>query len=558
MSQADDQDPERAYGIDGRFSQSRPTPSQPSRGETNFGDSSGPLFSMYSKIAEDEDNKMVDQWQKDADGIIIFSGLFSAVLAALVVLSIQDLKQDTSAFYLQKIYELQADPNVSRSFTPEKPPTFSPSQSAIWVNVLWFLSLVMSLTCAMFATTLQQWARRYLRITQPARTSPHKRARMRAFFANGVDRFRVSWAAEALPALLHLSLFLFFAGLLIYLFDINFIVFNAVLCWVAFLSLVYGCVTMMPIFWHDSPYYAPFSSTAWFLYAIILYSIFEIPLVGSFCSLLLGLPPSIEELRNVRRGWIVGGAEGAAEETALGRASEIDVRIMEWTVDALGEDDTLERFFETIPGFYRSAVVKNLRQTLPENIESKILGTLDIFLRRTLSSNSVSGSIKGHRLAIYLNTASEVRTPHGVHTMFARVIRENWPGVPHSIDIGHYLKSWDKENNGRFTLYIQCIIAQIVATVQEHSDRWTTLATGLLGVSDGVLQAYLANGESLLLANLIHITRQITLSHWRPLGILHHFPNSTYATPSLNCNTNSARCGTKSFSKRRTACITGP
>jgi hypothetical protein len=193
---------------------------------------------------------------------------------------------------------------------------------------------------------------------------------------------------------------------------------------------------------------------------------------------------------------------------------------MEWTVDALGEDDTLEKFFETIPGFYRSAVVKNLRQNLPENVESKVLGTLDIFLRRTLSSNSVSGSIKGHRLAIYLNTASEVRTPHGVHSMFARVIRENWPGVPHSIDIGHYLKSWDKENNGRFTLYIQCIIAQIVATVQEHSDRWTTLATGLLGVSDGVLQDYLANGESLLLANLIHITRQITLSHWRPLGIL--------------------------------------
>jgi hypothetical protein len=27
---------------------------------------------MYVKIAEEEDNKMAEQWQKDADGILIF------------------------------------------------------------------------------------------------------------------------------------------------------------------------------------------------------------------------------------------------------------------------------------------------------------------------------------------------------------------------------------------------------------------------------------------------------------------------------------------------------
>ena len=45
---------------------------QPLQGESNFGDSSGPLFSVYSKAAEDEDNKMVERWQKDADGILFF------------------------------------------------------------------------------------------------------------------------------------------------------------------------------------------------------------------------------------------------------------------------------------------------------------------------------------------------------------------------------------------------------------------------------------------------------------------------------------------------------
>jgi len=45
---------------------------QPSEGESNSGDGSGPLFTMYSKIAEEEDNKMAERWQRDAEGIIIF------------------------------------------------------------------------------------------------------------------------------------------------------------------------------------------------------------------------------------------------------------------------------------------------------------------------------------------------------------------------------------------------------------------------------------------------------------------------------------------------------
>jgi hypothetical protein len=31
---------------------------------------------MYLKMAEDEDNKMTDRWQKDADGILIFVGTY--------------------------------------------------------------------------------------------------------------------------------------------------------------------------------------------------------------------------------------------------------------------------------------------------------------------------------------------------------------------------------------------------------------------------------------------------------------------------------------------------
>jgi hypothetical protein len=44
---------------------------------------------------------------------------------------------------------------------------------------------------------------------------------MRAFFANGVDKMHIPWAVEGLPTLLHLSLFLFFGGLVIFLFNVT-------------------------------------------------------------------------------------------------------------------------------------------------------------------------------------------------------------------------------------------------------------------------------------------------------------------------------------------------
>ena len=139
------------------------------------------------------------------------SGLFSAALAALVTLSIQDLipnPQDTSAFYLKNIYQLLANQSVSNVFigsTVASPPPFSPPPFAVWLNSLWFLSLVVSLTSALLATSVQQWARRYLKVTR-LRYSLHERARIRAFFHRGVERWHLSWAAHVVSILQHLSL----------------------------------------------------------------------------------------------------------------------------------------------------------------------------------------------------------------------------------------------------------------------------------------------------------------------------------------------------------------
>lgn len=60
----------------------------------------------------------------------------------------------TSAFYLKSIYEVFADQNVKRtpiSFPAAKPTPLSPPIYAVWPNILRILSLVMSLSCALWA-----------------------------------------------------------------------------------------------------------------------------------------------------------------------------------------------------------------------------------------------------------------------------------------------------------------------------------------------------------------------------------------------------------------------
>ncbi|KAF8470277.1 hypothetical protein DFH94DRAFT_214631 [Russula ochroleuca] len=357
------------------------------KGESSFGDSSGPLFSMYSDATEKEDNKMTDRWKADADGILFFTGLFSAATAALLAVTVQDLRpnsQDTSAFYLGNIYEVLADPNATRSSIPSpvaKPPPFSPPRYAVWVNSLWFLSLVMSLSCALWATSLQQWARRYIRLTQPERCSPERRARMRGFFAKGVKKMHIPWAVEGLPTLLHLSLFLFFGGLVIFLFNINQEVFTYVVCWIGVFSMVYVLITVLPLIRLHSPYYTPLSILAQLPYAGILYATFKVlASVTSHYDRHFFTSWHYRNLRDRYRGWMLGGVEVIAEEMALDQSLDIDVGILDWTIGALGDDDSLEKFFEAVPGFFNSKVVKDLREDLPDDTSTRLSDTLDRFL----------------------------------------------------------------------------------------------------------------------------------------------------------------------------------
>ena len=419
-------------------------------------------------------------------------------------MTVQDLRpnsQDISAFYLGNIYQVLADPNVTRSFTPSsvpKPPSFSPSRYAVWVNTLWFLSLLMSLSCALWATSLHQWARQYLRRSQPSRCHPEKRARMRAFYADGVDSMHIPWAVEGLPTLLHLSLFLFFGGVAIFLFDVDREVFYYAVGWIGLFCLVYGMITVLPLIRQDSPYNSPLSTLAWHLYVTMTYVTVKIlGFVIIFCVciwyfLCCGCccdhgsqriedwvtTPISDLWKRCRRRMLLGSVEKAAEEAVSERLSNIDVRILDWTINTLGDDDSLKNFFETIPGFFNSKLMKHLEGDFLEGLRNKYNDALNGFLDRTLSSNSVNDSEKLRRLDIVTNAMGVIR-----HSTASSTHRDGMP--PH------------------------ITVARILLSVQERDDIWVRLASRVFGLSRQDLRENVALGDdSVLLAILIHFTRQ--------------------------------------------------
>ncbi|KAH9959329.1 hypothetical protein BC827DRAFT_512664 [Russula dissimulans] len=325
------------------------------------------------------------------------------------------------------------------------------------------------------------------------------------------------WVVEVLTTLLHLSLFLFFSGLLIYLFNTDHTVFASVIWWVALTVGLYAGVTLMPIFRHDSPYYTPLTSSVWLVYAGVVYKALSVLLSISVVYADGGSGgPQSGELDRYRE-WSRRGVEKAAEDTALDRSLEVDVRILRWIIDALGEDDALERLFEALPGFLDPKVVPLHGFVLVHEsgtVWSKLLQAMSGFLDRTLTSNSVSVSVKIRRLTICLDAASHLRVES---PLLSNLVLGNWHESTQSVEVGHFLRRWCKEKSERGAGEIGAIVARIVVSTQKRDGRWISLAKDQFRLPDRIFDDNLSHGNSVLLAILIHVNRQAVRSgSWTP------------------------------------------
>ena len=347
------------------------------------------------------------------------------------------------------------------------------------------------------------------------RYSPHKRARIRAFFAEGIDKLHLPLAVEALPALLHLSLFLFFAGLAVFLFNINHTVFNVAVSWIGLCTGVYTSITFMPMFWHDSPYYAPLSSSAWYLYTGIRFTLLGIlQWITSPCNLTHSIHERARNSQQTYRKRTLRGMEKGFEEIALLAPSRIDGSALMWTCESLDEDQELEQFFAGIPGFCNSKVVDNSPSSLDSLNTPMLTWALCGFLERTFSSNLVSEEIKIRRFVICIRAIDAARLSDAANEIFSRVFQAR-PALLRSEELAQALMSIDDDNDWKTTLFARGIVACIMGTTEINYAVFRPLVSYL-----GIPWNVFSDDAEIYPANLIRFTRQF----------VHNFRDSNWKT----------------------------
>jgi hypothetical protein len=278
------------------------------------------------------------------------AGLFSAALTSFLVDSVSNLQADPAqqmVFYQQQNVALLAQishqisaiaPQDSIPLTPLPSYNFSPSASDVRINAFWFMSLVFSLSAALLATLVQQWVRDYMHVFQRY-SNPLKSARLRQYLYEGVEGWYMPRVARAVPGFVHISLFLFFAGLVDSLLATYTTVGVTTIIPIAICSSSYVFSTFAPVINPQSPFRNPFSGLIWYLKQKVHPRRYLDRASGG-------------SLKAVSSNLSEGQMQLAMEE-GDGRKDR-DVRAIRWLIHNRTEDDEMESFVMAIPGAFTS------------------------------------------------------------------------------------------------------------------------------------------------------------------------------------------------------------
>ena len=283
--------------------------------------------------------------------------------------NLQVKPEDEMVYYLQQHSTILSQisqqlsfiaPQVSVPSTLPPPfPKFNPSASDIRINVFWFMALIFSLSAALLAILVQQWVRDYMHVFQQY-SDPLKSARLRQYLHEGSERWNMPRVAEVVPGLLHISLFLFFAGLIDSLLNINTTVGISAIIPIGVGVLLYIFTIFAPIIYPQAPYQNPFSGFIWYLFQKLHWRQYRD--------------------RESNGGWRPVSANMAEGQMQLAMAEtegrkDRDVQAIRWLVDKLTEDTEMEQFLMAIPGSFNTEwgveVWKKVGHTIKDTSEDR-------------------------------------------------------------------------------------------------------------------------------------------------------------------------------------------
>ncbi|KAH9832087.1 uncharacterized protein C8Q71DRAFT_281135 [Rhodofomes roseus] len=185
------------------------------------------VWQMYNEQASKWREDFIEKWNKEMKSLLLFATLFSAVITAFVVLSYPSLRPDPGLTTVNLLQQVVASLNAnqtlqsvqaSASLVSDSSTTFVPEAYAIRVNTFWFASLVVSVSVAFLTILARQWL---ASLDGDLHPSAEGRGRQFQYRYDNTRAWSLGSALECLPLLLHMSLLLFFAGLIDFLWATN-------------------------------------------------------------------------------------------------------------------------------------------------------------------------------------------------------------------------------------------------------------------------------------------------------------------------------------------------
>ncbi|GJE97455.1 hypothetical protein PsYK624_136740 [Phanerochaete sordida] len=203
------------------------------------------------------DSGEMKYYGEDIDTLLVFAGLFSAFLTAFVVqtypmLTDNDSSTTNQLLALSVSMQLRATgtiiPSTVNSTLTSLMDTqpFSPATSAQAINVLFFLSLVLSLSAALFGILAKQWLREYLRWNSPL-ALPRENVLVRQARIDAWESWNIPATISFIPALLELAMVLFLCGIVVLLWTLDDVVALIITIFAALFLVTASMFTLLPI-----------------------------------------------------------------------------------------------------------------------------------------------------------------------------------------------------------------------------------------------------------------------------------------------------------------------
>ncbi|CAE6384385.1 unnamed protein product [Rhizoctonia solani] len=194
------------------------------------------FWKVYVKETDDWDEELVRGWNKSLDVTLVFAALFSAILTAFLIESSSRLREGsddqmskTLVVMSRTLYAL-ANGTLPEQVTFDQinqETSFTPSNVAVLVSTLWYLSLSLSVATSFLAMLGKNWCHSFM----SGRTGHAcMQARRRQQKWTMIERWRMREFLAMLPSLIHLALLLFSIGLCIYVWELNHTVALPVIC----------------------------------------------------------------------------------------------------------------------------------------------------------------------------------------------------------------------------------------------------------------------------------------------------------------------------------------